>query len=73
MYLTREQATAELIKAGATAEAAGAVLDSALALYPQSARITFALVTGYRKGTILGAYYPGNPGIPEDLFTIGAW
>lgn len=73
MYLTREQATAELVKSGSTAEAASVSLDSALSLYPQCQRTSVHMITGYAKGTIMDAYYVGNPGIPADLFTIGRW
>ena len=73
MYLTREQAAAELVSAGSNQDSAGSILDHALAIYPQCARTAFHLITGYAAGTIMDAYYPGNPGIPEDLFTISPW
>jgi hypothetical protein len=73
VYLTRDEAAAELVKSGGDKKSAHAVLDAALRQAPQSVRTTFHMVTGYAKGTILGTYYPGSPGIPDDLFTIGRW
>ena len=50
-----------------------AVLFSPLAAWPQAHRTNFHLITRYEKGTVLGAWYPGNPGIPEPVWTIGRW
>ena len=72
-YLTREQATEELARGGLSPVNAARVLDHALTRYPRATQTTFRMVTGYRKGTVMDAYYPGNPGIPADLFTVSAW
>jgi hypothetical protein len=73
IYQTREQGTAYLQRTGCTPKGAAALLDRALAMYPQSVRTNVEMITGYRAGTIMDAYYPGNPGIPADLFTIAQW
>jgi hypothetical protein len=75
MYLTRDEAVARLVSKNCTeANAnANAILDGALALYPQVARTNFYMITGYARGTIMDAFYPGNPGISCDLFTISNW
>jgi hypothetical protein len=72
-YQTREQATAKLERSGSTPAEAAALLRNALALFPRSTRTSQHLITGYRKGTVMDAWYPGNPGIPADLFTIAQW
>jgi hypothetical protein len=64
MYLTRDEAVAELVKDGATEPEASALLDGALRLYPQSQRTNFLMITGYLKGSL---------GYPDDMFTIGRW
>jgi hypothetical protein len=70
MYLTRDEAIAELVKGDSTEEAANALLDSALCLYPRSARTNFDLITGYAAGKLPEACYPSGP---VDLFTISPW
>jgi hypothetical protein len=71
-YLTREQATAELVADGSSAREANAILSSALRTYPQSHRTNFHMVTGYKAGTCcLGPHPDGYT--REDLFTIGRW
>jgi hypothetical protein len=73
MYLTREQAAEQLTRTGCTDENAAGLLDQALRIYPQAARTSTELITGYAAGTVMDAWYPGNPGIPADLFTISQW
>jgi hypothetical protein len=69
--LTRDQAVAELVKAGSTAESANAILNHALAIYSQSARTNYHMITGYKAGTCMGAYPDGIT--TEDHFTICRW
>ena len=73
MYLTREQAVAELTRDGSDEKSAHAVLDWAIRIYPRSHRTSFEMITGYAAGTIMGPYTPGHPGIPADLFTVSPW
>ena len=73
MYLTRNEAVARLVGKNCTEANANAILDGALALYPQVERTNFHMITGYAEGTIMDAFYPGNPGISCDLFTISNW
>jgi hypothetical protein len=78
-YLTRQEAVAELIGKNCTEANANAILDHALAIYSQSHRTNSHMITGYRKRMhITGLwgckpYHPGNPGIPEDAFTVCIW
>lgn len=73
MYLTRDEAVAELVKSGGSEDAARVTLDSPLAKWPYAHRTAFHLITRYEAGTILDAWYPGNPGIPAPLWTISGW
>ena len=73
VYLTRDEAVAVLTEDGSSEDSARVTLDSPLAAWPQAHRTNFHLITRYEKGTVLGAWYPGNPGIPEPVWTIGRW
>ena len=70
MYLTRDQAVAELVKDGSDEKSAHAVLDWSLRIYPRSHRTSFELITGYRAGSI--GRYPDALNAAE-LFTISSW
>lgn len=70
MYLTREQAVAQLVKTGGDEKSASAVLDWALRIYPRSHRTNFELITGYRAGSI--GRYPDAMNA-EPLFTVSSW
>jgi hypothetical protein len=64
-YLTREQATAELVRSGSTPEGAAKLLDNALGMYPQSVRTNFDLITGYPARMFADRVW--------DRFTISPW
>ena len=70
MYLTREQAVAELTKDGSDEKSANAVLDWSLRIYPRSHRTSFEMITGYRAGSI--GRYPDAMNAGE-LFTVSNW
>ena len=65
MYLTRDEAVAELVKDGSKEEGARRLLDSPLAAWPGSHRTNFYLITRYEAGTI--------PGVEEPRWTISPW
>ena len=70
MYLTREQATAELDGGTGSSDHTGSLLDHALRIYPQSVRTNFYLITGYKAGTNFGE---ASGRSTEDLFTVSRW
>jgi hypothetical protein len=71
MYLTREQARAELERDGnGSSDSSDGILNHALRIYPQSARTNFYLITGYRAGTDFGTIGGKST---EDLFTVSRW
>lgn len=77
MYLTREQAVAQLMSDGRTAEsAANATLDNALHpafRWPRSLRTCSDLITAYPAGMCMGAWPDPDAFTKADLFTISRW
>jgi len=67
VYLSREQAVAELVRSGSTEDSAGKLLDSALAVYPRSHRTNFDMITGFP------ARVWSAPFSQVDRFTICPW
>ena len=65
MYLTRDEAVAELVKDGSSEESATKILGSPLAKWPGAHRTNFDLITRYEAGTL--------PGIAEPRWTISPW